>query len=161
MIDDTIAARATAKSPHVWTALGERIVGRYTATRPGIYGRMLARPVPLTDDKFVRHSLIRSVLSPYASPSWRARDPKKNAVYFLITELMHLRQNKLHSHDPRLTLDVGIKRPGDRGIVSALLRHGFMDYTVLSEKVSLSGKPLDAALARLLRAGIVMQSVPA
>jgi hypothetical protein len=151
-----LAPRRRGTRAHAWSPLGGFVADRYSMKSGG---RRLATPIPLTVSKFAEHPILRSLLLPYGSgrPSLV---PSRRSVYFLCTDLMNIRGPQPRSRDPRYVLQATIQDPLERMIVRVLKRDGFSDYEHLARETS-SQRDLGtmrAALARLLRAGVVLQS---
>jgi glycosyltransferase involved in cell wall biosynthesis len=147
---------------HRWSALGKRLVRRYTTDRAGKHGGIAATPIPLMPRKFILHPLIRQVLLPYATAA-QSPAPARDAMFFLTTELMELRGTHLRSTDPGYTLSSMISDRLDRAVIRLLQRHGFCPHDCLIRATAPMADPatLRASLARLLRAGIILQSTAA
>ena len=106
------------------------------------------------------NELRQQILRPYAT-SRQTEIPDLNAVYFLASDLFNIRKTQLVSRDPRYSV-AGIRlTPSDREIVYLLKKNQFCDYQFIKSAVHrrVGPRALQHSLARLLKAGIIIQSM--
>jgi len=102
---------------------------------------------------------MRKLVEPYATERQSGR-PKRQAVFFLATDLVDIRPTATSSKDPRYVFDLTPTAPVDRALIRVLRRKEFCDQSSLARHVGalFDTRCIEKSLRRLLRAGVVLQS---
>lgn len=150
------------RTVHAWSALGTQLANRYCTRPTQETGLLVASPIPLGRFRFRNHPIMHELLRYYATRSQTAT-LSTGAIYFLATELISLHGTRVRSKDPRYAIESMPTNRADRAILGLIGSLGFCNYPTLRHKLTGHVDPnsISASLRRLLRAGVILNAIPA